>query len=324
MDIIYTLAVLTIIYYVVCLLLILIGDCDLLLQLAERFGKPTSVLKGKVVWITGGSSGIGEYLAYDLAKAGCRLILSARRKEELERVKKQCLLHASTSNITEEDIMVLPLDCLKMDTHQDAVDKVLEHFKHVDILVNNAGRSQRAEWTTTSLEVDREMLELNVMGVLSLTKKVLPHMVKRKEGHIVNMSSIAGKLGAPGSGSYCGAKHAIQGWFDCLRAEVFYENIQVTNICPGPVFSNILDTAFTDKTGQELKGKMNPTEKRMSTSRCTELCAIAIANKLHEVWIALNPVLLITYVNQYFPNLYKIISSRIGMSVRNKIREGKF
>ncbi|KAJ8308827.1 hypothetical protein KUTeg_013701 [Tegillarca granosa] len=191
MDIIYTLAVIAILYFIVCLLLILLGDCDLLLQIAERF----AVLKGKVVWITGASSGIGEYLAYDLAKAGCRLVLSARRKEELERVKKQCLLHASTSNITEGDIMVLPLDCLKLDTHQEAFDKVLEHFKQVDILVNNAGRSQRAEWISTSLEVDREMLELNVMGVLSLTKKVLPHMVKRKEGHIVNMSSVAGKFG---------------------------------------------------------------------------------------------------------------------------------
>lgn len=306
--------------YIILLVLILMGDCDLYLQFASKFGKKPSALNGKVVWITGASSGIGECLAYELAKAGCKLCLSARREQELNRVKKQCLLHG---NIKEEDILVLPLDALKFETHSSATQDVLKYFSKIDILVNNAGRSQRALFEETSLDIDREVIELNVLGVLSLTKQVLPHMLERKEGHIAVMSSIAGKLSAPSSASYTGSKHAIQGWFSTLGVEMSDRNIKVTLLCPGPVFSNLLETAFTGKAGEELKGEMESSEKRMSTARCAELCALAIANGLDEAWIALNPVLLFTYMFQYFPNLSRVGSKRMGLKMLKKIREGK-
>ncbi|KAK3092638.1 hypothetical protein FSP39_005225 [Pinctada imbricata] len=320
MDWLYWLAVLTIAYFVVCIYLILTGDCDIILYLFTKYGKKPDVLRGKVVWITGASSGIGEYLSYELAKAGCRLCLSARRKEELERVKKQCLLSGKT---TEENILVLPLDVLKLESHTAAFGDVCKKFGQVDILVNNAGRSQRAAWEKTDLLVDRDMLELNVIAVLSLTKTVLPSMLDRHDGHIVNMSSVAGKIGAPLSGSYTGAKHALQGWFDCLRVEVATRGVSVTSICPGPVFSNILSTAFTENHGEELGGAMKTGEKRMSTERCAELCAVAMANKLDEVWLSNNPVLFFLYLNQYFPNLAKIVSKRMGLNIIKKIREGQ-
>ncbi|XP_062599259.1 dehydrogenase/reductase SDR family member 7-like [Saccostrea cucullata] len=306
--------------YSVLFVLILIGDCDLYLQFAEKFGKKPNVLKDKVVWITGASSGIGECLAYELAKAGCKLCLSARREKELARVKKECLLRGK---VKDEDILVLPLDVLKFETHSQATQHVLKHFSKIDILVNNAGRSQRALFEETSIETDREVLELNVLGVLSLTKQVLPHMLERKEGHIVVMSSIAGKLSAPNSASYTGSKHAIQGWFSTLAVETFDQNIAVTLLCPGPVFSNLLDTAFTGKPGEELKEKMSSSDKRMSTARCAELCSIAIANRLSEAWIALNPVLLFTYGFQYFPNLSSVIAKRMGLKMLKNIREGR-
>ncbi|XP_062589349.1 dehydrogenase/reductase SDR family member 7-like [Saccostrea cucullata] len=306
--------------YSVLFVLILIGDCDLYLQFAENFGKKPNVLKDKVVWITGASSGIGECLAYELAKAGCKLCLSARREKELVRVKKECLLHGK---VKDEDILVLPLDVLKFETHSQATQHVLKHFSKIDVLVNNAGRSQRALFEETSIETDREVLELNVLGVLSLTKQVLPHMLERKEGHIVVMSSIAGKLSAPNSASYTGSKHAIQGWFSTLAVETFDQNIAVTLLCPGPVFSNLLDTAFTGKPGEELKEKMSSSDKRMSTARCAELCSIAIANRLSEAWIALNPVLLFTYGFQYFPNLSRVIAKRMGLKMLKNIREGR-
>ncbi|XP_048733857.2 dehydrogenase/reductase SDR family member 7-like [Ostrea edulis] len=308
-----------VVLYAVLFILIVAGDCDLYLQFAAKFGKKTSALKGKVVWITGASSGIGEYLAYELAKAGCKLCLSARREQELIRVKKECLLNGK---VNENDILVLPLDVIKMETHSSATQHVLEYFNKIDILVNNAGRSQRALFEETSLDVDRGVLELNVLGVLSLTKQVLPHMLQRKEGHIVVNSSIAGKVSDPVSSSYTGSKHAIQGWFSCLAVETFDRNIAVTILCPGPVFSNIRDTAFTGKPGEEFKGKMIPSEKRMSTSRCAELCALAIANRLDEAWISINPVLLFTYIYQYFPNLARVLSRRMGLKIISKIREG--
>ncbi|ESO90160.1 hypothetical protein LOTGIDRAFT_218247 [Lottia gigantea] len=277
------------------------SDCDLTLQYTQYMGKsPAAALGNKVVWITGASSGIGEYFAYEMAAAGCKIILSARREEELNRVKKQCLL---SGPVKDEDVLVLPLDILKFDSHKLAVEKALQHFKKIDVLVNNAGRSQRASWFKTELAVDRELLEVNVLGTLSLTKAVLPYMVERKEGHIVVVSSTAGKLGAPLSGSYTGTKHALQGWFESLRIEAVEYNIDITMVCPGPVFSNILSTAFTEEKDKEFGGTMSPTDKRVTTDRCASLMAVAVANKLDEVWIALQPILFFMYLFQYCPSI---------------------
>ncbi|XP_076117437.1 dehydrogenase/reductase SDR family member 7-like [Mytilus galloprovincialis] len=320
MDWLYLIFLFMLTWFVIALIMIVLGDCDLLLQIAEKFGKSPSSLKNKVVWITGSSSGIGECLAYELSKVGCKLILSARRKDELERVRGQCI---EKWGVKADDILVVPLDMVEFDTHAAAVEKVINKFGQVDILVNNAGRSQRAEWIKTSLEVDQQVLNVNVLGVLSLTKLVLPYMLKRNEGHIVNMSSIAGKIGAPFSGSYTGAKHAIQGWFDALRIEVLENNIAVTNLCPGPVFSNLLDIAFVGEAGKVLKQTMEPTDKRMKTTRCAELSAIAIANKLDECWIALNPVLFLTYANQYSPVLGKFVGKKFGLKIMKRLREGR-
>ncbi|KAK7481161.1 hypothetical protein BaRGS_00027594 [Batillaria attramentaria] len=280
----------------------------------------TEFLRGQVIWVTGASSGIGEALVYQLASVGCRLILSARRTEELERVKKQCLL---CGPLKDEDILVLTLDSTKFGTHAAAVEKVLEHFKQIDVLVNNAGRSQRAAWADISLEVDRQMLETNVLGVLSLTKCVLPHMMQRKAGHIVVMSSIAGKVGAPFSGSYTGSKHALHGWFETLRVEGAEYNIDVTLLCPGPVFSRLFEQAFTGEPGKVLGREMGKEEKRMETSRCAYLCAVAIANRLDEAWISLQPVLVGTYVAQYAPSFYRGRMKRMGVEQLLKIREGQ-
>lgn len=320
MDWLYVLFVFVLTWFMVEVVFILLGDCDILLQLAEKFGKSPKCLKNKVVWITGASSGIGEYLAYELAKVGCRLVLSARRLTELQKVKQNCI---DKWHIEPDNVMVIQLDMVEFSTHQSAVEKVIQKFGKIDILVNNAGRSQRAEWIKTSLDVDKQVLNVNVLGVLSLTKLVLPHMVEKKAGHIVNTSSIAGKIGAPFSGSYTGAKHAIQGWFDSLRLEAFEYNIAVTNLCPGPVFSNLLDIAFTDEVGKELKEKMQPTDKRMTTQRCAQLSVVAIANRLDEVWIALNPVLLFTYIYQYCPVLGMFLGKRLGLKMIKKIREGR-
>uniref|UniRef100_A0A2C9KEQ5 Dehydrogenase/reductase SDR family member 7 n=1 Tax=Biomphalaria glabrata TaxID=6526 RepID=A0A2C9KEQ5_BIOGL len=170
---------------------------------------PTENLSGKVVWITGASSGIGEHIAYQLASVGCKLVLSARRKEELERVKQTCLL-SSRNKISDEDVLILPLDVVKFESHKAAVQKVLDHFHKIDILLNNAGKFQKSGWKDTELEIDREIFELNVLGPVSLTQAVLPHMTERNKGQLVVMSSLAGIMGAPFSRSYCSSKHALQ------------------------------------------------------------------------------------------------------------------
>ncbi|KAK3090809.1 hypothetical protein FSP39_014840, partial [Pinctada imbricata] len=255
-------------------------------------------LKGKVVWIVGASSGIGEALAYRLAQDGCILILSSRREDRLKQVSNKCLEYGT---IQHKDILVLPLDMLDYKSHVAAMETVIKYFKKIDILVNNAGRSQRALWEKTSLEVDRQMLNTNVLGPLSITKAVLPHFIQQKSGHVVVTSSLAGKFGSPGLGSYSGSKHALQGWFDALRIEGYEYNINVTMVCPGPVFSEALQHAFTENEGQILGVDMKPGENRMPAERCAALMAVAMANNMDEVWITRNPELFYTYLFQYCP-----------------------
>ncbi|CAG5136393.1 unnamed protein product [Candidula unifasciata] len=241
--------IVALIAFVVFLIALARSDGDLQLMFKTKFGKPPDSLAGKVVWITGASSGIGEHIAYCLAKAGCRLVLSARRTEELERVKQKCL-QISAGKLSEDDILVLPLDVVAYDTHKPAVQKVLETFNKIDILVNNAGRGQRALWLDVDLSVDRELFEINVLGPVSLTQEVLPHMIQRKQGHVVVVSSVAGKLGAATFRSYVGSKHAIHGYFESLRTEMYEHNIDVTLVCPGPVVSNMARAFVTGKPGE--------------------------------------------------------------------------
>ncbi|XP_070577040.1 dehydrogenase/reductase SDR family member 7-like [Ptychodera flava] len=287
------------------------SDTDLTLKFYERFGiKNGENLKGKVIWITGASSGIGEELAYQLSGIGSKLILSARRKSELERVKSTCLQRGVTED---EDIMILPLDLSVFDSHPSAAQKVLSKFDKIDILVNNAGRTQRSYAPDTSFEVDKECIKLNVIGTMSLTKAVLPDMVKRKSGHIVIISSIAGKIPAALQTAYCGAKFALQGYFDALRSELYDENITVTTICPGPVVSKVVENAMTttlDKTVQDLGiAAAMQYGNRMPTARCAQIIIISMANKMSEVWCARNPALLVTYIAQYMPTIFRSLNS---------------
>jgi len=299
---------------------LIFADGDLTLMWKERFGHKPQVLRGKVVWITGSSMGMGEHLAYEMVKAGCRVVLSARSVQLLQDIKQKCLTYGK---VKEEDILVLPLDIVDIASHKEATEKVLKTFGQIDVLVNNAGRSQRAWAIETDLAVDREMIELNVIGQMSLTKSVLPHMIERQSGHIVVTSSLAGKMGVPYSATYCLTKFAVQGWFQSLAFEMVDKNIAVTIICPGPVVSNLPAVAFTGTSGKVHGATTEKDKNRMSTERCAELMSISIANKLHEVWIARQPVLIFMYICQYLPTLGFRLLKTIGIKQIMKMREGQ-
>lgn len=309
---------------VLILLIIFFLDCDFVLKFKEWFGdKPEDKLRGKVVWITGASSGIGEHLAYELAKCECKLVLSARRKEELERVKEGCIGLARAESLS-VDVLVLPLDVTDHDNHKNHTQAVINHFHGIDILVNNSGRSQRSlVLDTPNIDVDQAMMDINVIGPISLTKAVVPHMIKQKSGQIVVTSSVAGKVGSPGQATYSATKFAIQGYFDALRMEVNEHNIGVTLVCPGPVQTDVVANAFTEDVNKPFKEKatVRQDSKRMPPARCAKLMSIAIANRMNEVWISPNPVLLFVYVSQYCPVLYDWLATRIGMKQVRKMRE---
>lgn len=135
--------------------------------------------------------------------------MSARNIRELELTKQECL-ELSKGLLRSDDILVIPLDMLKFSYHQDSLNRVISHFRSLDILVNNAGRSQRADWEKTDVNVDRELFELDVFSVVHLTRLAVKYFEANSiKGQLAITSSTAGLIGAPNSGSYTGAKHAL-------------------------------------------------------------------------------------------------------------------
>ena len=162
--------------------------------------------KDKVVWITGASSGIGEAVAKAFAAEGAKLVLSARRKEELLRVQQECRLGNDRA-------LVLPLDLSDTTNIHTLTQQVIDRFGRIDVLVNNGGFSQRAYAQETPVDIDRKIMEVNFFGQVALTKSVLPFMLKQKSGHIVTISSITGKFGFYLRSAYSASKHALHGFF---------------------------------------------------------------------------------------------------------------
>ncbi|GAB4398971.1 MAG: SDR family NAD(P)-dependent oxidoreductase [Microscillaceae bacterium] len=187
----------------------------------------------KVVWITGASSGIGEALSLAFAQKKSRLVLSSRREEELQRVAKACQTQGAA------EVMILPLDLAQPATFSDRAQSVKGYFGRIDMLVNNGGISQRSLAHETLLEVDRQLMEINFFGTIGLTKAVLPQMISQKSGQLVVVSSIVGKIGVPLRTAYSASKHALHGYFDALRAELWREGIRVLLVCPGFVQTSI-------------------------------------------------------------------------------------
>ncbi|XP_037097504.1 dehydrogenase/reductase SDR family member 7 [Syngnathus acus] len=295
------------VYIVIHLLAFFFADADLTLLWASLLGRKSEVkLKGQVVWVTGASSGIGEELAYQLARCGSRLILSARREDELRRVKRLCL---ESSCLKDEDILVLPLDLLERTTHEAKTQAVIEYFGHIDILINNGGRSQRSLFLETSVDVFNALMELNYLGTVSLTKQVLPHMTQRGTGAIVTISSVLGLAGAPLASGYAASKHALQGFFNSLRTELNdYPKILISTVCPGPVQSFITQNAFTEDLHKGVASSADQGHK-MPTSRCVSLILAGIANDVKEMWIAQQPFLAFYYAWQYAPTFAWFITN---------------
>jgi len=259
-------------------------------------------LKGKVVWITGASSGIGEELAYALAREGSFLILSARNKEMLGQVKAKCLQHTPKC-------WVHPVD-LSANQQLDALVKaVLAQVGHIDVLINNAGRSQRSLAQETPIEIDRNIMELNFFSVVALTKLVLPQMFKNGSGHVVVISSIAGKLGFPMRTAYSASKHALQGYFESLRAELTKDNIKVTIVSPGRIKTNISVNALT-KDGSAYNRMDEGQANGMDAALCASKIVKAIKKERKELLVGKTEIFMI-YIRRFLPALYYKLVTRI-------------
>jgi short-subunit dehydrogenase len=248
----------------------------------------------KTVWITGASSGIGEALAYAFAREGARLVLSARRADELNRV-------AQKTGLPSDRILVLPLDAEQPDTFAAHVQTVLGKFGRIDVLALSAGISQRSFAKETSLAVDRRVMEVNYFGVVGLAKAVLPIFVGQQDGHFLVTSSVVGYIGTPMRSAYAASKHALHGFFDSLRAEHWRDNVRVTIACPGYIKTAISIHAVNEKG--EPYNRMDDNQARgMSAEACAARMLRAVARNREEIYVGGKEIFGI-YLKRFFPKL---------------------
>jgi len=259
---------------------------------------------GKTVWITGASSGLGEAMAREFAREGARLVLSSRRADELERVRRACA--------QPDDHVVLPLDLARTDTFPAAVAEAHARVGPIDVLVNNAGVSQRARAADAAPEVERALMEVNYFGPVALTKALLPSMRARRAGHLVVISSVMGYVGTPGRSTYAAAKHALHGYFDSLRAEVWREGLKVTLACPGYVRTAVSANAL-DARGEK-HGRTDATHGRgISAERCARVIVRAVARGREEVTVGGKEVAAI-WLQRLVPRLFSKIARRLPVA----------
>jgi len=212
------------------------------------------LIQDKIVVITGASSGIGYSTAKALAKKGAKIVAGARRLDRLEALQKEITNDGGEITICETDV-TKKLDC------DNLVKQAIEKYGTVDVLVNNAGLMPLS--FVKSLKIDEwdRMVDVNIKGVLYCTAAVVPTMVEKKSGHIINISSVAGRIVFPAGSVYCATKHAVTAFSEGLRQELSVrKNIRVTSIEPGVVQTELTNTiteeslkAFVDKH-KEMEG----------------------------------------------------------------------
>lgn len=256
-------------------------------------------MQNKLVWITGASGGIGEAMAKEFAKNKAKLVLSARRKEELERVAETCQkLGAKLAH-------VLVLDMTDALAISNAANDVLTQFGSLDILVNNAGISQRSLIKDTDTSVIRKVMEVDFFGAINLSKALLPSMIDNGGGQVVVTSSLVGKFATPYRSGYSAAKHALHGFFEALRAEHFDDNIAVTILCPGFIHTNISVNSVTGD-GSPLNEMDQAQANGMSPELFAQKALNAIKHKKPEAVIG-GKERFSVLVNRLFPNLFRKI-----------------
>jgi len=254
-----------------------------------------SEFKDKVIWITGASSGIGEALALEFARQEARLILSARRADELKRV-------GALTKLRELDLMLLPFDLSDTKNASGLAAQIMNKFGRIDILINNGGYSQRSEAIETPIEIDRQLMEVNYFSYVALTKAVLPYMKRQKSGQIIAISSIAGKFGFYLRSSYSAAKHALHGFYESLRLETEKFGIKTLIVCPGKIKTNV---SFNAVTASGLAhNKMDPShEEAMSAEECARQIIKGVQNNKEEIFIGGKEILMIK-IRRFFPKLF--------------------
>jgi dehydrogenase/reductase SDR family member 7B len=264
--------------------------------------KKDKLFSGKVVWITGASSGIGEALVHEFVKKGATVIASSNDLPGIERVKTECL---------EKSVMVrcVPFDLADTSEIDKMVEQQVVELGRVDILLNVGGISQRARIDETPLWLDRKIFEINYFGTIALTKAILPFMVKQQSGYILATSSITGRFGFPFRSAYSASKHALHGFFETLYLENKKFNIKVSVIIPGRVRTSISLHAL-DAEGRE-HGKLDDGQaKGILPQHAAEIIIRGIIRNKREILVGKGELMML-HIRRYCPWLFFRIADKI-------------
>jgi short-subunit dehydrogenase len=258
----------------------------------------SSYFHQKVVWITGASSGIGEELARQLDRTGAQLILSARNVEKLNELKES-LKH-------KEQHLVVQVDLADTSNVGLLAQQIESHYGRIDLLINNGGISQRATAFDTTMDVNRQIMEVNFFGNIAMAKAVLPIFRQQKSGQILVISSIAGKFGFHLRSAYSASKHALFGYYESMVMEESEYNLKVTVACPGKINTPISTNAVTAEG--KAHGQMDHNQATgMPVDVCVDQLLNALVKNKHEVLIG-NKELIAVKLKRFLPRLFwKII-----------------
>lgn len=250
-------------------------------------------MEGKVVVITGGTSGIGRALAERFGKNGSKILITGRNKDTLnetvERLKADGI-----------DIIGFQSDVSKEEDNREMAEEAIRRFGKIDILINNAGISMRALFEDVDLDVVRKLMDTNFYGALYATKYCLPEILEN-QGSVVGISSIAGFRGLPGRTGYSASKFALQGFLEVLRTEMLKKGVHVLIACPGFTASNIRKSSLTAH-GVQQGASPRQEEKMMSAEECADHIYKAII-KRKKYLILTTQGKLTVFLNKWFPGL---------------------
>lgn len=218
------------------------------------------MINGKVALVTGASSGIGRATALALSRAGAKVAAGARRTDKLESLRQEIEKAGG-------EVIVQKLDVTKKDECDSFVSSAISKWGSADILVNNAGLMPLSFFKNLKVSEWDQMIDVNIRGVIYCTAAVIPHMLAKKSGHIVNMSSIAGRVVFPSGTVYCATKHAVTAFSEGLRQEFSTRsNIRVTCIEPG-----VVDTELNDTITDASLAKFVESTKQMASLKAEDI-----------------------------------------------------
>lgn len=249
-------------------------------------------VKGKVVIVTGASSGIGEATAREFGRKGAKVVLAARRVDKLQTLAEEI-------NKMGTESLVVQADLSKLEDIESLVKQTLEKFNRIDILVNNAGFG-RLDWLENLDPVKdiQAQIDVNVMGVIQTTRQVLPVMMKQRSGSIINMCSMAGLVATPTYTIYAASKHAVHGFSEALRREVKPWGIDVSLVYPGGV-----KTEFTAHAGIKRKTNAKTPDFMLLTAEQVGNAVVQLVRRPRRMWVIPWLWSFTVFMNRFLPGL---------------------